>query len=194
MRIIFQFILTPILTLILGIALGKLINDWPYFIFNYEIKITDVFKILSTIGVGVFIPLLVKKLIDDKRTKNDNIIEVINGFRTSLKSNHSYINDLYTNKKIINKDKDYINMNLDILGKEFDQVHSFLSENCSSKTSTLLGDLKTSYFTYWQVSTSNEVLGSDIKKISAAAFKEICEQYTELNKKIRKLKLEIIKN
>ena len=87
MRIFFRYILAPVLTLFLGIALGKLITDWPFFTINYEIKITDVFKILSTIGVGVFIPLVIKKLIDDKRTKNDNIIEELSGFRKMVDNN-----------------------------------------------------------------------------------------------------------
>lgn len=194
MRIFFRFILAPVLTLILGIGLGKLITDWPYFTINYEIKITDVFKILSTIGVGVFIPLVIKKLIDDKRTKNDNIIEELSGFRKMVDNIHSYILELHTNKKIINKDKDFLNMQLELLGKEFNELHSFLSDNCSNKTSTLLDEMKNSYFAYWQVSTSNDILGSGIRKISDATFKQISEKYTELNKKTRKLKSEILKN
>jgi hypothetical protein len=194
MRIFIRYILAPILTLFIGIAIGKLINDWPKFTINYEVKITDIIKIASTIAIGVFIPLVVKKLIDDKRSKNENLLEELNGFSRMIENMNNYIHELYKNKKIISKDKDYINMQFDISGKEVIELCTFLSENCSKRTSTLLTDLKNAYLSYWQISTSITVLGSAVRKIDDSTFKTISQEYTEINKKIRQVKSEIIKN
>jgi len=194
MRIFFRYILTPILTLLIGIAIGKLINDWPKFKINYEVKVTDIFKIVTTIAVGIFIPLIVKKLIDDKRSKNDNLLEELSAFSKMIENMNNYIHELYKNKKIISKDKDYINMQFDITGKEVKEICNFLEENCSTKTSTLLLDMKNAYFSYWQISTSIAVIGSSIRKIDDSTFKNISQEYTEMTKKIRLVKSDILKN
>lgn len=194
MRFFFRYILAPLLTLLIGIAIGKLITDWPKFTINYEVKITDIFKIVTTIAVGVFIPLVVKKLIDDKRSKNDNLLEELNGFSKMIENMNNYIHELYKNKKIISKDKDYINMQFDISGKEVTEICDFLSENCSKKTSTLLDDMKNAYLSYWQISTSITVIGSSVRKIDDSTFKTISQEYTEMTKKIRLVKSEILKN
>ncbi len=194
MRIFLRYILAPILTLFIGIALGKLINDWPKFTINYEIKITDIIKIASTLGIGIFVPFIVKKMIDDKRSKKNNLLDELTGFSKTIENIHNYINELYKNKKIVARDKDYLNIQLDTSDREVTELCSFLLENCSKQTSSLLEEMKTSYFNYWKVSTSIEVIGSNVRKIDDATFKKISEKYTEINKKIRKVKSEIIKN
>jgi hypothetical protein len=194
MRIYLRYILAPILTLFIGIAIGKLVNDWPKFIINYEIKITDIIKIASTIAVGIFVPFIVKKMIDDKRSKNNNSLDELTGFSKTIENIHNYINELYKNKKIIARDKDYLSIQLDSSDREITELCSFLSENCSKQTSNLLEEMKTSYLNYWRISTSIEVTGSNVRKIEDITFKKISEKYTEINKKIRRVKSEIIKN
>jgi hypothetical protein len=194
MKVFLRYILLPSITLLIGFSVGIIVRDWPKFSMNYNIRITEVLGLLLTFSIGVFIPLLVKKLIEDKRTKNSHLLEEISGFSKMTENIHDYIQDVYNNKKILVKDKDYLNIQMDLLGKEFGEFHSFLTENCPSKISTHLEELKTCYFEYWQISTSIEVIGSSVKKIDDKTFKSICEKHTEMNKKIRRIKIEIIKH
>jgi archaellum component FlaC len=194
MKIFLRYFLLPAVTLLVGISIGLVIRDIPKFSMDYNIKITDVFSIILTFGIGVFIPLLVKKLIDDKRTKNAHLFEELSGFSKMTENIHDYIQDVYNNKKILVKDKDYINIQMDLLGKEFNEFHAFMMDNCPKQTTDYLNELKTCYIEYWQISTSIEVIGSSIKKIDDKTFKKICEKYTEMNKRIRRIKTEIIKH
>jgi hypothetical protein len=135
----------------------------------------------------------VKKLIDDKRSKNDNLLEEISGVNKMIDSIHNYIQNLHQNKKIIAKDKDYLNMQLDLSGNEIVELCSFLSKNCSKRTTNLVEDLKSSYMDYWHVSTSIEVIGSSVRKIDDSTFKKVSKSYSIMKKRIRDVKAEILK-
>lgn len=194
MKIFFRYILPSFLILVLGIGIGVFIRDFPKFTMIYEVKIIDVFKLVATVGVGIFIPLVVKKLIDDKRSKNDNLLEELGGFNKMIDSIHNYIQDLYNNKKLVAKDKDFLNMQLDLTGNEVVTLCSFLTENCSKRATKPLEELKKSYLDYWHISTSIEVIGSSVRKIDDSTFKKISENHSEMKKKIREVKSEILKN
>lgn len=194
MKVFLRYILLPSITFFIGFSIGIITRDWPKFSMNYNIRITDVLGLLLTFGIGVFIPLLVKKLIEDKRTKNSHLLEELNVFIKMANNIHDYIQDVYNNKKILVKDKDYLNIQMDLLGKEFNEFHTFMLENCPKKIAAFLDDLKSCYIQYWQISTSIEVIGSSVKKLDDKTFKSICEKYTDLNKKIRRIKTEIIKH
>jgi hypothetical protein len=193
MKIFFHYILPSFLILALGIAIGVFIRDFPKFTIKYDVKIIDIFKLVATVGIGVFIPLVVKKLIDDKRSKNDNLLEEISGVNKMIDSIHNYIQNLHQNKKIIAKDKDYLNMQLDLSGNEIVELCSFLSKNCSKRTTNLVEDLKSSYMDYWHVSTSIEVIGSSVRKIDDSTFKKVSKSYSIMKKRIRDVKAEILK-
>jgi hypothetical protein len=193
MKTFLRYILLPLITLLVGFSIGLIQRDWAKFSMNYNIRITDVLGLLLTFGIGVFIPLLVKKLIEDKRTKNAHLFEELSGFSKMTENINEYIQDIYNNKKILVKDKDYLNIQMDLLGKEFNEFHSFMLENCPKKTTSFLEELKTCYIEYWQISTSIEVIGSSVKKIDDKTYKSICEKHTDMNKKMRRIKTEIIK-
>lgn len=56
-----RFILLPLIALLVGICVGLIVRDFPKFTLDYNLKITDVLNVLVTFGIGIFIPLLVKK-------------------------------------------------------------------------------------------------------------------------------------
>lgn len=194
MRVFFHYVLPITLGLILGIVIGIIIRDFPLLTFNREVKIIDVLRWLSTVSIGVFIPLVIKKLIDDKRTEKNNLIEELNYFSKVINTIQESISNIYCNNKIHRKEKDFLNLRFDLSDKEIQELCVFLTENCNKQVGTLIKELKYSYSEYWKVSTSNEVIGTSVKKINDHTYKKINSKHSEINKMIRKVKAKLIKN
>lgn len=194
MRVFFHYVLPITLGLVLGIVIGIIIRDFPLLTFNREVKIIDVLRWLSTVSIGVFIPLVIKKLIDDKRTEKNNLIEELNYFSKVINNIQESIFKIYSNNKIYAKEKDSLNLQFDLSDKEIQELCVFLTENCNKQVGTLIKELKDSYSEYWKVSTSNEVIASSVKKINDNTYIKIKSKHSEINKMIRKVKTKLIKN
>jgi uncharacterized protein (DUF2344 family) len=194
MRIFFHYVLPISIALILGVVIGVIIRDFPLLTFNREVKIIDVFRWVSTVGIGVYIPLVIKKLIDDKRSEKNNLVEELNYFIKVIDQIQDSIKKIHGNNKIYAKEKDVLNLQFDLSDKEIQELCNFLNDNCKKQISPLITELKDSYTEYWKVSTSNDVIASSVKKISDDTYKQISLKYTDINKKLRKIKAELIKN
>lgn len=120
-------------------------------------------------------------------------MDELSGLNKIIEGIRDYIQDIHKNKKIVAREKDFLNMQFDLSGKEVEELCSFLGENCPKQISGLVEGLRNSYLDYWKVSTSNEVISSSVRKIDDLTFKRIHEKYTEVNQQIRRLKSRILK-
>ena len=188
-----KYLLLPIVCLILGISLGIIIRDFPKFTLDYHLKITDVIKIVMTFGIGVFVPLIVKRLIEDKRSFKNSLIEEISSFNKMASRINERLNTIYSSGKLTQKDKDGFVLLFELGDDEFNELCDFITEHCNNEGKKHIEQLKNKHIEYWKTLTGSEVSSSSVKKISESTFKTASKQFTDIKAITRKLKTTIRK-
>ena len=188
-----RFILLPIAFLIFGICIGIIVRDFPKFTLDYHLKITDILKLILTFGIGVFVPLIVKRLIEDKRSFKNSLIEEVSSFNKMASRINDRLNTIYTSGKLTQKDKDDFTLLFEIGDDEFNELCDFISEHCSTESKKHIEALKNKQIEYWKTLTGSEITSGTVKKISDSTYKNASKQFTEIKALTRKIKTSINK-
>jgi len=188
---ILKFFLLPLVTLVVGILLGIVIRDFPLFTLNYNLKITEVLSVLLTFGIGIFIPLIVKKLIEDKRSFKNTLIEEIGTFVKTASRISERITTIYESTKITQRDKDDINLLFEIADEEFNSLFSFIETHCQDGTKKELANLKAKWIEYWKILTGTEVTKSEVKRVDEITYKKAVKNFNELKGIVRNIKTQL---
>lgn len=189
-----NFILLPLVTAIFGIVLGIIIRDFPLFTLSYNLKITEVLTVLITFSIGVFVPFIVKKLIDDNRSFKSTLIDETNSFVKTVERINDKISELHASKKLLKRDKEQINLFFEIADEEFNLLFSFLEPYCNTKTKKHLDNLKTKWIEYWKILTGTEMFSAKVSKIDDLTLKKAVRTFTEIKSIVRDVKIHIHKN
>ena len=190
---IVRYLLLPIGFLILGICVGIIVRDFPKFTLDYHLKITDIIKIILTFGIGIFVPLIVKKLIEDKRSFKNSLMEEVSSFNKMASRINDRLNAIYTSGKLTQKDKDGFTLLFEIGDDEFNELCDFMTEHCNTESKKHIESLQTKQIEYWKTLTGSEITASSVKKISDLTYKKASKQYTEIKAITRKIKTSINK-
>ncbi len=188
---VMKILILPTLTLCVGIALGIIIRDFPLFTISYNLKITEIISVLLTFGIGVFVPLLVKKLIDDKRSFKNSLIEEVNTFNKTTSRINDRIEMIYTSSKITQADKDGLTVLFEIADEEFNSLYSFIGNHCKPGTQKELENFKEKFIEYWKILTGSEVTKSDVSKIDDSTYRKANKTYQELKNIVRNMKAQL---
>jgi low affinity Fe/Cu permease len=78
-------IVVAVLTVLLGILLGKLL-DWSYFELSREFSIIDALSLVTTIIIAIYITTILEKDVRDKNTKKDLFVNEISAVESTLRS------------------------------------------------------------------------------------------------------------
>lgn len=193
MKIFLNYILLPLITMGLGICLGVFIRDFPLFTLDRNIGVVEVFKLITTIGIGIFIPLIVKKLIEDKRSFKNSLIEEVGSFNKMASRINERLTTIYESGKLTQKDKDSFTVLFEIGDDEFNQLCDFITDHCSSDVKGIVEELKTKQIEYWKALTGSEITKSSVVKIDDQTFKKGSKLYSEIKQLTRKIKTSINK-
>lgn len=185
---ILKFILLPLVTLIVGIIIGIIIRDFPLFTISYNLKITEVLSVILTFSIGVFIPLVVKKLIDDKRSFKNSLIEEVGTFTKTATRINDKLSSIYEANKITQRDKDDLNLLFEIADEEYNSLMSFIEIHCNDGAKKELNNLKDKWIEYWKIVTGTEVTRSEVKKIDETTYKRAVKCFNELKGFVRNIK------
>jgi hypothetical protein len=188
---IVKFFLLPLVTLIGGILIGIIVRDFPLFTINYNLKITEVISVLLTFGIGIFIPLVVKKLIDDRRSFKNSLIEEIGAFVKTASRINERITTIFESSKISQRDKDDMNLLFEIADDEFNSLYLFIETHCKDGTKKELLNLKEKWIEYWKILTGTEVTKSEVKRVEEATFKKAVKNFNELKGIVRNVKTQL---
>lgn len=186
-----KFVLLPLVTAIIGVIIGIIVRDFPLFTLNYNLKITEVLTVITTFSVGIFVPLIVKKLIDDNRSFRNTLIDESNNFIKTAERLDDRINELYSSKKLLQRDKEYINLLFEISDEEFNLLYSFLEQYCNSKAKGHLENLKNKWIEYWKILTGSEMTSKSITKIDDSTFKKATKTFSEIKSIVRNIKIHL---
>lgn len=190
MKVIKNFVL-PFTALIIGIIIGRLMRDYPLITVSYNVKITEIISLLLTFGIGLFVPLLIKKVIDDKRSFKNSLIEEVNTFIKSTMRINERLDSIYSSAKITQKDKDGLTMLFEISDEEFESLFEFIKTHCKPNTSEELDRFKNKFIEYWKIVTGSEVTKSNVAKLDDTTYKRANKCYNELKGIARNIKAQL---
>lgn len=155
-----------------GLTLGLIWKDLPYVKFNNEIKLYEVANFLLTLTIGITIPLLVKKWIEDNRSVKSCLVEEIKNIIATIDNIKSIITTCHSSAKITKEQKDEINY---LFHKSELQINSFdeqLKISFQSQCKRIMDKIKEKYHGYKDYLTGGELMLSSFDKIDDRFLRE----------------------
>lgn len=149
-----------------GIAIGFFIKKIPIIEFNREMKIYEVFNLLLTIGIGIFIPFFIKRWIDDRRYIKNDLIEELKRVLDETNRIKEKITFCYLRKSITPDDKDELNYLFEQSDIKVNTLVSLFETSYKSTTKELVTVLKDSYLKYWKSITGGELMKSTFVNVT----------------------------
>ena len=83
-RILQSEFLFPIVTFIVGLAIGLLLNDVPYLTFDKTVSLGEISNIIIALNVAIYIPFFLDKTIKGKRLEKEMILEKFDSLESQL--------------------------------------------------------------------------------------------------------------
>lgn len=193
MKRILNLVLLPTLTLLFGICIGIIIRDIPKFKLIYEMKITDILQNIITLGVGIFVPFLIKKIIDDSRSIKSTILNEIDSYEEQLNNISELFNQCYTNKKITQANKENLNFLLELSDAKLDNLKEFLSEQMPNKFLIELSSITELQNATWKKLTGQSISAKKVTSIDLNLFNDVAKLRNQIHTGLNKLKAQIHK-
>lgn len=193
MKKILRFYLPTIIIFFLGISIGIIVRDWPKFRIIYELKITDIISNILTLGVGIFVPFLIKKIIDDTRSVKTILVNEIDNYSKSMEPIFDMIKQCYDNKKISSNHKEFITFTLELCEQNFLGLKESILENFSTQLNKEIKSIEEQQTIIWKKLTGNSISSQKIRTIDLQTFQQVCQLKEEMKIRVTALKTKIHK-
>lgn len=183
-----KYLRVLIIILILGFAalVGYSIKSYPIIKFNSEIKIYEVFQIISTIFIAVAIPFLIKKLLEDSRIIKTLLNDEIKDIATKGDFFKTKILECYNARTITNEDKQYIVYLFTQIENLLENFQRSLQNSFKEKYNSQFQDLKISYFTFEKNITGDDLMSDAFTSVDIDILNYYAAECNQFQNDIRK--------
>lgn len=178
-------IILLVLLFIGGMATGYFFKNYPLIQFNKELKIYEVFNLILTASIGIFLPFFIKRWIEDSRQIKNNLIEELRDVLKETERIKDKVKFCYSRNSILQGDKDEINFLFEQSDRKFNCLDELLVSSYDSETKTIRTEIKNIYMSYWKCVTSTEVMSSKFIRVSEDFYRRHNEMYSKFEIKIK---------
>ena len=178
-------IIAAILCLIFGILLGIVIKDFPVLKLDPTIAILDAASLCVTIAIGILVPFLLKRWIDDSRSARGYLVEELREFLHDVSEIYELTKDYFFSGKIIPENKTRINTTFETIDLKLSNLSHELEDFYDKETKPLRDSLKEKYMDYWKCMTGSKIMSDKFKSIDESFYKEATELYLQVETKIK---------
>lgn len=168
-----------------GIAIGFLIQNYPILQFNKELKIYEVFNLILTASIGLFIPFFIKRWIEDSRQIKNNLIEELKDTLKEAERINNKIKFCYQRNSISPDDKDEVNFMFDQSDIKFNCLEQLLVSTYENETRPIRTELREIYLAYWKCVTGGELMNSKFVLITEDFFRRHNDAYMKFEIKVK---------
>lgn len=155
-----------------GLAIGLIWKDIPLIKFNPELKIYEVANLFLTLAIGITIPLLVKKWIEDNRSVKSTLVEEIKNIICTLDKIKTLISNCHSCSSITKEQKDEINYLFHKSELQINSLNEQLKISFDSQGKKIIEKLKENYHAYKDYLTGGELMLSSFVKVDDRFFRE----------------------
>ena len=178
-------IIAAILCLLFGILLGVVIKDFPVLKLDPSIAILDAASLLVTITIGILVPFLLKRWIDDSRSARGYLVEELREFLHDVNEIHELTEEYFFAGKITRDNKTRINTTFETVDLKLTNLSHELEDFYDKETKPLRDSLKEKYMDYWKCMTGSKIMSDKFKNIDESFYKEATELYLQVETKIK---------
>lgn len=173
-----------------GVFVGIVCKKYPFIAWNKEVKLYEIAQLLVTLSIGLIIPFLVKRIIDDKRNLKTTLIEECKDTLMTVNKIYEKISLCKEVSAISSSDKDQILVlfsNADLkVNNLYDNLEFAFNNNNKG-----FDIIKTSYVDYWKVVTGGELMSSSYLAIDGAFYQKQSMNFSFFEKSIRRAIIQI---
>jgi len=161
-----------LIAIITGLVVGLIWKDLPLVKFNSEIKLIEVANFILTMSLGIVIPFMVKKWIEDNRSVKAVLVDEIKNILSTLNKIKTIIDNCHTNQSISKEQKDEINFLFHETELQISSLEEQYKISFSSKQNSIISTLKTKYFEYKDYLTGGELMLSTFTNVDSRFYRE----------------------
>jgi len=155
-----------------GLCIGLLWKDLPLIKFNPELKLYEIANLLLTLTIGITIPLLVKKWIEDNRSIKTSLVDEIKNIISTLGKIKAIITSGHNDASISKENKDEINYLFHETELQINSLNEQLKIAFKSESKKIMEDLKKNYHSYKDYLTDGELMISSFIKVDDRFYRE----------------------
>lgn len=174
-----------ILCLAIGVLIGVFIKDFPILIFDPTIALVDAASLLVTIAIGILVPFLLKRWIDDSRSARGYLVEELREFLHDVSEIHELTKEYFFAGKITSENKTRINSTFETIDLKFNNLSHELEDFYDKETKPLRDTLYEKYIDYWKCLTGTEIMSDKYKCIDESFYKNATSLYLQVETKIK---------
>lgn len=178
---------------IAGITIGVVWKDLPLVKFNPEIKLYEIANFLLTLVIGVSIPLLVKKWIEDNRSVKTSLVEEIKNIINTLEKIKILISTCHSSCVIMKEQKDEINYLFHKAELQISSLDEQMKISFDKQSKKIMDNLKTKYHIYKDYLTGGELMLSSFVKVDDRFYREHNSEQTKIETHLKTVIHEIYK-
>lgn len=153
-----------VLVFIVGLAMGLIINNIPFFSIDGKVGIADLANIILAVVVAFLIPISLSPIITNKRTIKDILINETRECINFLISITTLIEDNSLKNESSIDAKRRINYMIGTsLGSKISSLTEQLEISFNKQSVDIIKDIDKKYKEYWQENTEGELMSDDFK-------------------------------
>jgi uncharacterized protein (DUF342 family) len=156
----------------IGLTIGIIWKDLPIVKFNPEIKIYEVANLLLTLIIGITIPLLVKKWIEDNRSVKISLVDEIKNILSTLNKIKLLLDNCHKCSTITKEQKDEINYLFHESELQINSLNEQLKISFDPQCKKIIDKLKENYHTYKDYLTGGELILSSFVRVDDRFYRE----------------------
>lgn len=180
-------IIASSLCLLFGILIGVLVKDFPLLTLNTNIDIIESATLLVTIAIGILVPFLLKRWIDDSRQAKAYIVEELREFLRDINEIYDITKQIFFNSKITSADKARINTTFETVDIKLSNLLNELKDFYDKETKPMRDNLKDAYIEYWKYLTGSEIMSTRFKSIDESFYKNATTMFLGIETKIKEI-------
>jgi hypothetical protein len=177
----------------LCVYVGFIIKNFPFINWNKEVKIYEVFQIGSTLFIGIAIPFLVKKLLEDNKTIKGLIVDESKEIIDLTEKIKELLDKGREEKNISEEDKQYISLRFSELELAIISLEESLKLSFKEKYNDQYQNLKIAYFNFWKKITDGELMSSSFSTLTNDYLQIYLDEHRKFVSEIRRFIISIQK-
>lgn len=180
--------------ILFGFLIDRVLHNWAFISFENSIEIIDVFGLLVTGLVGVSIPYIIGKTLQDQSGMSAELVREFAVFEERLQEFDIIFGVFdFTDPTEFYSRVEQATLKFESLDNEFDSLLLFVEDHCKSHTRHYLPACRSQYMKFWELSTEPGL--TELQAMTAPdreeLLKRIRESFQQLKDKLRRSRVSL---
>lgn len=160
-----------------GLILGIIATNIHFLTLSKEFRLFEILNFVITCIIGLAVPLLIKKWIDDSRHVKNYIIEDIKMLVETITEINDNIESCYNSGSINSKNKNQINFSFHKSELQISSIDEQIEVRFGKNKKEMVAKIKEAHDKYWKFVTGGKLMSSSFKKIDEDFFRQSVTEY-----------------